>query len=145
MIEKSRGRARERNLALYSVAAAHNNPQLIVWQINLATLLLTPCALLELGRMGGWSGLIYGCFHSFGFEIVERGSSFLLFTQPNATTVVTTVSKMKRPAEKLCTVVVSFWYISTFVGVQESLYITPVEYQCSHKQQTPIQLLEYQI
>ena len=47
--------------------AVHNNPQLIVGKIILATHSISPFVL-----MGGWSGLIYDCFHSLGIEIVMR-------------------------------------------------------------------------
>ena len=56
--------------------ALHNNPQLIVGKIILATHSISPFVL-----MGGWSGLIYDCFHSLGIEIVMsvEAPTFCLF------------------------------------------------------------------
>ena len=65
--------------------AVHNNPQLIVGEIILATHSISPFVL-----MGGWSGLIYDCFHSLGIEIVMRVEAptfclFLLNPMPQST------------------------------------------------------------
>ena len=100
LMDESRGRVRERYLVHCSIPL-HNNPQLIVWKINLATNLLRPFVLY--GRLE-WPDLWQLSLAWLWDHYESRGTNFLLFhsTRHHSVTTaslsLTTIVSMQRTA-----------------------------------------------